>query len=150
MPTSSSLNSFKPKPITRQTLGELALCLAILTPYILTDAILLSEISCKLDFRKIRQINPNLSITLARDICLLIPSTCSQSFRVGKKTISACSLNPLNEELMIIRFKALSYLVDCKCTIPESSVQDRLPDIAKSIRRSLPVIKEAYKVQNSK
>ncbi|ELR98990.1 Mo-dependent nitrogenase C-terminal domain-containing protein [Gloeocapsa sp. PCC 73106] len=54
----------------------------------------------------------------ARNICALIPAQCPFARKVqlwGKTILTIpplCKLNPLYEEVMILRFRALSYLVE--------------------------------------
>jgi len=57
--------------------------------------------------------NPNL----ARFICKLIPPSCpfERDVKVFKRTIHIpplCKLNPLFDEIIALRFRALSYLAD--------------------------------------
>lgn len=55
---------------------------------------------------------------LARLLCNLIPAQCpfARDLKIGGQTLlhipPLCQLNPLYEQLMNLRFKSLSYLVD--------------------------------------
>jgi len=74
-------------------------------------------------FNILQQIRQRLNHTaiqnpsLARRLCQLIPAHCpfERNVQVFRRTFhipSLCKLNPLYEELMALRFRALSYLAD--------------------------------------
>lgn len=54
---------------------------------------------------------------LAHLICYLIPSSCpfERDIKVGRRTLhipALCHLNPVYDELMALRFRALTYLAE--------------------------------------
>ncbi|WP_228055242.1 Mo-dependent nitrogenase C-terminal domain-containing protein [Gloeocapsopsis crepidinum] len=74
-------------------------------------------------FNILQQIRQRLNRTaiqtpsLARRLCQLIPAHCpfERNVQIFKRNFyipSLCKLNPLYEELMALRFRALSYLAD--------------------------------------
>ncbi len=72
-------------------------------------------------FRPIRDRIENLKIdtpALAHRICKLIPAQCpfARTVQIFGRTILTipplCKINPVYEELMVLRFRALSYLAD--------------------------------------
>lgn len=72
-------------------------------------------------FRPIRRSIDNVEITtpaLAHRICKLIPAQCPFARKIqlfGRTLLTIpplCKINPVYEELMMLRFRALSYLAD--------------------------------------
>lgn len=87
-----------------------------------TEPLPLKPTRPKIDiFRPIRSWIEGLDIDtpeLARRICTLIPAQCPFARKIslfGRTILTIpplCKINPLYEELMVLRFRALTYLAD--------------------------------------